>query len=203
MNRTPRALNRLLLGLLGLLLIGGGGGLLWISLDGVAARRWQSAAPGIIDSIQAFGADTALPGQSQSWIWVLLAAAMVLGIVVLTLWAAAQGRGRTGTLISEYDEDGAPGRIAISGAVAEQSLREALQENPDVAAAAVSTYEVRGSSALRIRINPRRGAAPHLIAADATALVEALDAALGRQTVVLISIDAGRRLRFSRGDRVR
>ena len=87
--------------------------------------------------------------------------------------------------------------------MAEQSLREALQENPDVAAAAVSTYEVRGSSALRIRINPRRGAAPHLIAADATALVEALDAALGRQTVVLISIDAGRRLRFSRGDRVR
>lgn len=203
MNRTPRVVNRVLLGLLGLVLMGIGGGLLWISFDGNAARRWQSFAPGVLDRIRNFGAETALPGQSQSWIWVLLAVLMLLAIVLLVLWAAAQGRGRSGTLVSEYDDDGAPGRVALSSAVAEQALRAALQEDPDVAAAAVSTYDIRGSSALRIRINPRHGAAPHLIAADATRLVEALDAALGRQTVVLISIDAGRKLRFSREDRVR
>lgn len=203
MNRTPRALNRILLGLLGLILIGVGGGLLWISLDANAAARWQSFAPDALNRLQEFGAETALPGQSQSWIWVLLALAMVVLIVLLSLWAAAQGRGRTGTLVSDYDDDGAPGRIAISGAVAEQALRSALQEDPEVAAAAVSTYDVRGSSALRIRITPRQGAAPHLIAADATRLVEALDVALGRETPVLISIDGGRRLRFSRDDRVR
>lgn len=203
MNRTPRALNRIVLGLLGLLLIGVGGGLLWISLDAGAAARWQSFAPDALKRLQEFGADTVLPGQSQSWIWVLLALAMVVLIVLLSLWAAAQGRGRTGTLVSDYDDDGAPGRIAISGAVAEQALRSALQEDPEVAAAAVSTYDLRGSSALRIRITPRQGAAPHLIAADATRLVEALDVALGRETPVLISIDGGRRLRFSRDDRVR
>ncbi|WP_104102651.1 hypothetical protein [Arthrobacter sp. 08Y14] len=203
MNRTPRALNRILLGLIGLILIGIGGGLLWLTLDSGAASSWQRFAPSMLERIQAFGADTALPGQSQSWIWVLLAVAMLVAIVLLVLWAAAQGRGRTGTLVSEYDDDGAPGRVAISGAVAEQALRSALQEDPDVAAAAVSTYDVRGSSALRIRINPRQGAAPHLIAADATRLVEALDAALGREPAVLISIDAGRKLRFNREDRVR
>lgn len=203
MNRTPRALNRVLLGLLGLVLMALGGGLLWISFDGAAARRWQSFAPEALARIQAFAADTALPGQSQSWVWVLLVLAMIAAIVLLVLWATAQGRGRTGTLVSEYDDDGAPGRVAISGGVAEQALRAALQEDPDVAAAAVSTYDVRGQSALRIRITPRQGAAPHLIAADATRLVEALDTALGRRTVVLISIDAGRKLRFSREDRVR
>ncbi|WP_104159930.1 hypothetical protein [Arthrobacter sp. ZGTC212] len=203
MNRTPRALNRILLGLIGLILIGIGGGLLWLTLDSGAAGSWQRFAPNMLERIQAFGADTALPGQSQSWIWVLLAVVMLVAIVLLVLWAAAQGRGRTGTLVSEYDDDGAPGRVAISGAMAEQALRSALQEDPDVAAAAVSTYDVRGSSALRIRINPRQGAAPHLIAADATRLVEALDAALGREPAVLISIDAGRKLRFNREDRVR
>ncbi|MDK1360481.1 hypothetical protein QNO00_09390 [Arthrobacter sp. zg-Y1219] len=203
MNRTPRALNRILLGLLGLIGIGVGGGLLWISLDGGAARRWQSFAPDAMDRLQEFGAETALPGQSQSWIWVLLALVMVLLIVLLILWAAAQGRGRTGTLVSKYDDDGAPGRVAISGGVAEQALRSALQEDPDVAAAAVSTYDVRGSSALRIRITPRLGAAPHLVAADATRLVEALDVALGREAPVLISIEGGRKLRFNREDRVR
>lgn len=203
MNRTPRTLNRILLGLIGLILIGIGGGLLWLTLDSGAASRWQRFAPEMLERIRAFGADTTLPGQSQSWAWVLLVFCMLAAIVLLVLWAAAQGRGRTGTLVSEYDDDGAPGRVAVSGAVAEQALRAALQEDPAVAAAAVSTYDVRGSSALRIRINPRQGAAPHLIAADATRLVEALDAALGREPAVLISIDAGRRLRFNREDRVR
>lgn len=203
MNRTPRTLNRILLGLIGLILIGIGGGLLWLTLDNGAAGRWQRFAPEMLERIRAFGADTTLPGQSQSWVWVLLVFCMLAAIVLLVLWAAAQGRGRTGTLVSEYDDDGAPGRVAVSGAVAEQALRAALQEDPAVAAAAVSTYDVRGSSALRIRINPRQGAAPHLIAADATRLVEALDAALGREPAVLISIDAGRRLRFNREDRVR
>ena len=203
MNRTPRTLNRILLGLLGLVLAGIGGGLLWISLSAQAAARWQSFAPGLLERVQEFGEQTAVPGQSQSWMWALLVLAMAVAIVLLILWAAAQGRGRTGTLVSEYDDDGAPGRVAISGAMAEQALRSALQEDPDVAAAAVSTYDLRGSSALRIRINPRQGAAPHLIAADATALVEALDVALGRETPVLISIDGGRKLRFSREDRVR
>ncbi|WAP51860.1 hypothetical protein OL239_00305 [Arthrobacter sp. ATA002] len=160
-------------------------------------------APGLLDRMHDFGAQTALPGQSQSWVWPLLALAMIVAIVLLILWAAAQGRGRTGTLVSEYDDDGAPGRVAISGAVAEQALRTALQDDPDVASAAVSTYDLHGRSALRIRITPRQGSAPHLIAADATALVESLDAALGQETPVLISIDGGRRLRFNREDRVR
>lgn len=203
MNRTPRALNRILLGLLGLVLIALGGGLLWISFDGAAARRWQAFAPDALDSLYEFGARTGMPGQSQSWFWALLSLATVVAIVLLILWAAAQGRGRTGTLVSDYDDDGAPGRVAISSAVAEQALRSALQEDPEVAAAAVSTYDVRGGSALRIRITARPGAAPHLVAADATRLVEALDVALGRETPVLISIDGGRRLRFNREDRVR
>lgn len=203
MNRTPRALNRILLGLLGLVLIALGGGLLWISFDGAAARRWQAFAPDALDALYEFGARTGMPGQSQSWFWALLSLAMVVAIVLLILWAAAQGRGRTGTLVSDYDDDGAPGRVAVSSAVAEQALRSALQEDPEVAAAAVSTYDVRGGAALRIRITARPGAAPHLVAADATRLVEALDVALGRETPVLISIDGGRRLRFNREDRVR
>ena len=54
-----------------------------------------------------------------------------------------------------------------------------------------------------MRIVPRQGAAPHLVAADATSLIDALDAALGRSSTVLISIDAGRRYRLGREERVR
>lgn len=203
MNATPRALNRFLLGLLGLVLLVVGGGLVLISAWPAAASAWNRFAAEAVPEVGAFLNRTALPGSGGSWFWILLALLAFAGIVLMALWLAAQGGGRTGTLVSSYDDDGAPGRVAISGAVAEQALRSALQENPDVAAAAVSTYAVKGRSALRVRITPRQGAAPHLIAADATALVETLDTALGHQTPVLLSLEAGRRLRFSREDRVR
>lgn len=203
MNATPRALNRVLLVLLGLLLMGVGGGLALVSAWPEAAARWHRFAERAGDSIAAAFTATSLPGTGSSWIWVAVALLSFVGIVLTVLWMAGQGGGRTDTLVSEYDDDGAPGRVAISGGVAEQALRNALQQDPDVASAAVSTYRVKGSNALRVRITPRQGAAPHLIAADATALVEALDLALGHQAPVLLSIEAGRRLRFSREDRVR
>ncbi|MCC3278849.1 hypothetical protein LJ754_06715 [Arthrobacter sp. zg-Y40] len=203
MNATPRALNRFLLALLGLLLMGVGGGLALISAWPAAARAWHSfAARAGTEGAAAFSS-TVMPGSGASWIWVAAAVLSFVGIVLMVLWMAAQGGGRTDTLVSEYDDDGAPGRVAISGGVAEQALRNALQQDPDVAGSAVSTYRVRGRSALRVRITPRQGAAPHLIAADATALVESLDLALGHETPVLLSLEAGRRIRLGREDRVR
>lgn len=203
MNATPRALNRVLLALLGLLLMGIGGGLALISAWPDGASAWHRFAAWAGDSLTAAFAATGMPGSGSSWIWVAVALLSFVGVVLMVLWMASQGGGRTDTLVSEYDDDGASGRVAISGGVAEQALRTALQQDPDVAGAAVSTYRVKGSNALRVRITPRQGAAPHLIAAGATALVESLDLALGHQAPVLLSLEAGRRLRFSREDRVR
>ncbi|MCC3281625.1 MULTISPECIES: hypothetical protein [Arthrobacter] len=204
MNRTPRTLNRALLGLAGLVLLALGTGLILLSTDPAAARWWWNTGPALMADGGRVLADTAMPGQSQSWLWPLLALAMAVSVVLLVLWISAQGRGRVDTLVEEYDDDGAPGRIAISGAVPEQALRAALLQDPDVTSVAVSTWSLgRGGNGLRVRITPRQGAAPHLIAADATNLVDALDSALGRSSTVLISLDAGRRYRLGREERVR
>lgn len=203
MNRTPRTLNRLLLGLAGVLLLGAGAGLVLLSADPAAARWWQDTAPGLVEEGGRILEDTAMPGQSQSWLWPLLALAMAVIAVLLILWISAQGRGRVDTLLAHYDDDGAPGRIAVSGAVPEQALRAALLKDPDVTSVAVSTWSQHEGNGLRVRIVPRQGAAPHLVAADATNLVDALDSALGRSSTVLISLEAGPRYRLGREDRVR
>lgn len=203
MNRTPRSLNRILLGIGGVLLLVLGGGLVLLSVDPAAARWWQDTAPGILADGGRLLSETAIPGQRQSWLWPALALAMVVCAVLLVLWIAAQGRGRADTLLAEYDDDGAPGRISISGSVPEQALREALLKDPDVTSVGVSTWALVDGNGLRVRIVPRQGAAPHLVAADATNLVDALDAALGRSSTVLISLEAGRRYRLGREERVR
>lgn len=203
MNRTPRSLNRVLLGLAGLLLLALGAGLVLLSVDSAAARWWQETGPNVMAEGGRVLGSTAIPGQTQSWLWPALALAMIVCAVLLVLWIAAQGRGRVDTLIAEYDDEGASGRIAISGAVPEQALREALLKDPDVTSVGVSTWALRNGNGLRVRIVPRQGAAPHLVAADATNLVDALDAALGRTSTVLISLEAGRRYRIGREERVR
>lgn len=203
MNRTPRTLNRVLLGLGGLALLAVGAGLVLLSVDSGAARWWQDTAPAVMAEGGRLLTDTAIPGQRQSWLWPALALAMAVCAVLLVLWIAAQGRGRVDTLVAEYDDDGAPGRIVISGAVPEQALREALLKDPNVTSVGVSTWALKDGNGLRVRIVPRQGTAPHLVAADATSLIDALDAALGRSSTVLISIEAGRRYRLGREERVR
>lgn len=206
MNQTPRALNRTLLALLGLLLLATGAALVLISTSSAAAEAWRRATENALSGLERVFAGTSLPGEGPSWLWALLVLLMLGVIVLLAVWMSLQGRGRTGTLVSVYSVDeGAPGRVSISGAVAEQALREALLQDPDIVGAAVSTWSMPGGgTALKVRIQPRQGAAPHLVAADATHLVEALDLTLGgSRQPVLISIEAGSRFRLGREDRVR
>lgn len=205
MNQTPRALNRILLTLLGLALLCTGTLLVLISTSSAAARSWRSSAEQVRAGLEDLFARTRMFDGGQSWLWVLVAVAMLLLIVLLGVWISLQGRGRTGTLVSEYSvDDGAPGRISISGAAAEQSLREALLRDPDIVGASVSSWGIAGGgTALKVRIQPRQGAAPHLVAADATHLIDALDLTLGVQQPVLLSIEAGPRFRLGRDERVR
>lgn len=207
MNTTPRLLNRLLLAVVGLVLLGAGAaGLLLLALPG-AATWWRSTAPLISRELDSLRDDTTLKGQADTWLWLVLAAVLVLLIVLLVVWIMAQGRGRTGFLLVGEPNDTAgsdrtDGTVTISAAAAEQLLRAALLERPDVVGASVSTWCIRGVPGLRVRVHPRKGTAPYAVAREVSELVRALDAVTGLRPPVLISISAGNRVRFSRTERV-
>ncbi|WP_427016185.1 hypothetical protein ACQCSX_15605 [Pseudarthrobacter sp. P1] len=206
MNGTPRALNRVLLAILGLAFLAAGALALALAAIPAVARWWQDWAKPATDALVDLAYRTALPGRGGSWIWIAVAVAMVLVVVAMATWVAQQGKGRASTLAAVYgdaDDDGAAGMVSISAAVAEQALKAALAERNDLAAVSVATYEVDGKPAVKVRILPRQGVAPHLVADDVAALVDGLDAVLGLQTPVLISIGAGARSRFTKAERVR
>lgn len=200
MNKTPRALNRILLAVIGLTLMAAGALAMLVTIPAVGqwwrfaagqAGRWSGAAL----------RDTTLPGQRDSWLWIALIAVMALTAILMIAWAANQGRGRSG--IFARDDDGTTGTVTITASAVEQALKAALQERGDLVNSAVATYEFRREPAVRIRVFPRQGVAPHVIAEEVSALVEALDLVAGRQAPVLISISAGARTRFTRAERVR
>jgi hypothetical protein len=203
MNNTPRVLNRILVGILGLFLMGTGTLLVLLASVPAVGRWWRGWSAGAWSKWRDLLARSHFPGQQESWLWLVLTVLLAVVIGAMVAWIAQQGKGRTGLLASEEDPGEVPGGVRIAGGVAEQALRAGLAERADVAGATVATYELRGQPALRVRVQPRQGVAPHLLAADVSALVEALDVVVGKRTPVLIHISSGARSRFGRAERVR
>jgi hypothetical protein len=199
-NQTPRALNRVLLTVLGLMLMLAGGLAVALAAVGPAAQWWEQATAAAGSRLRLLLDSTTLPGQPESWLWSVAALVLLAFIVLMLAWAALQGRGRLGTLVVDYDGDGAPGVVTLGSAVAEQALKAALQERPNILHAAVAVYEYRGVPGLRLRVLPRQGVPPQEVARDVMDLVQALDLVAGVSPPVVLSIGSGARARLVRTD---
>ncbi|HEU4668806.1 MAG TPA: hypothetical protein VFS79_14215 [Arthrobacter sp.] len=203
MNSTPSLLNRILVAVLGLTLLATG--VLLMLLAAVPAVRpwWHSWSAGLWGAANGAFNATRFPGRPESWLWIVVAFALLVLIGLMVAWMAQQGKGRSNLLAAEYDPGDVPGDVRISGGVAEQALKQALAGRPDLAGATVVTYDVKGSPALKVRLLPRQGVAPHLLAAEVAELLDSLEAVVGRKIPVMIHIGAGARTRFGRAERVR
>jgi hypothetical protein len=200
---TPVLLNRILVGILGIKLLTIGLFLVLLATVPAVAAWWHSWSADAWQGInQAFNT-TRFPGRPESWLWIVLVLVTLLLMGLMVAWVAQQGKGRTNLLVSGDDAGEVAGDVQIGGGVAEQALKHALAERPDLAGATVATYEIKGRPALKVRLLPRQGVAPHLLAAEVATLVDALDVVVGQHTPVLIHIVAGARTRFSRAERVR
>jgi hypothetical protein len=202
-NSTPALLNRILLTLLGLILLGAGVLLLLLAAVPPVASWWHSWSAGVWSGINRLFDATRFPGRPESWLWIVVALALLALMGLMVAWIAQQGKGRSNLLAAEYDPGDTPGDVRIGGGVAEQALRHALEGRPDLAGATVTTYDVKGSPALKVRLLPRQGVAPHLLAVEVAGLLDAMEAVVGKEIPVLIHIGAGARTRFSRAERVR
>ncbi|WP_284985166.1 hypothetical protein [Arthrobacter sp. fls2-241-R2A-172] len=203
MNGTPRALNRVLLFIIGVKLLAVGLLLLLLATVPAVATWWHGWSAGAWARTEQLFRDTRFPGREESWLWIVAGLVLVAIIVAMIAWLSQQGKGRANFLVSSDDDSDIDGQVRIGGGVAEQALRAALSERTDLASASVATLEVKGKPGLRIRIQPRQGVAPHILAAEISQLVEALDLVIGQKTPVLVHMVSGARSKFTRAERVR
>ncbi|WP_104109923.1 MULTISPECIES: hypothetical protein [unclassified Arthrobacter] len=206
MNGTPRALNRFLLSVIGLVLLVAGAGAGVLAVSPAAARWWQGYAQAQLDWLLDVEARTRLLLTSQSWIWLAVAVFFLLVAIVMISWIGNQGKGRASTLLDyqgNADDDGAAGAVKLSCAVAEHALKSALMERTDLVGVTVTSYDFRRQTAIKVRVLPRQGVSPHKVAGEIADLVAALDELLGFEVPVLLSIGSGARSRFTKAERVR
>ncbi|MFI8411888.1 hypothetical protein ACIGB6_05275 [Paeniglutamicibacter gangotriensis] len=203
MNRTPRMLNRVILVVLGVLLLACGLNLLLVAVSADYAQGWRNTAANVGTWFDAVLAQTTLPGQSDSWLWIVVAALLICLILLMLWWIAVQGRGRGGDYVSVFLPEGpVPGRVEISQSTVEQALRHYLGKRRDVLSINVSVWSLDPEAGLRIKVQPRKGTAPGALGRDVARAARLAQDALGVGGPVVIYLVAGARSRFARTERV-
>ena len=200
MNSAQRRLNRTVLALLAVVVLG-------LAVTAVLAGTAQIgtvqvSATQLWARIQENLAAAPIPGTNTSWWSVVVLALLVLLAVLLVWWIIAQGRGRSSYVARQAS---GAGDTTVDTAVAGQLIKDALANNTAALSCSVTSWRARGvvgGVALKISVQARRGASPADLTAEVEHLVRGLDALLGSQIPVLVHIRAGTRTKFGRAGRV-
>lgn len=195
MRRTNRALNRVLLALLGTALLGSGAAFIAAGTLPGAADVWANLGASAADQLRGLLGAAPLPAPVRSWWMVAGAATLLLGAGLSAAWLASQGGGRTPRLAEE--SNGSDGQTVVDVGLISAAVQEALSGNRNVLATSVSAWETRRGTALRLRMEARKGTSPRELADTAEQLITEIDAWLGHPVPVLVRITSGARTRVS------
>lgn len=187
MNATNRVVNRGVLLLTGLILLGLGA----IAVLSVWQPVWAQES---IQRLTTVGADTlavvggwelALLGvRIPGWLAVALGAGLIL-LVLLVIFLATRRRGRVAQVLRV---SGADGRTVVDRSVAEAVLADTLAARPDVLSAHTGVWRVRRANAVRLEVTVARGASLGRVLNAAEKAIEDWDALLGVRVPILIHL---------------
>lgn len=199
MNDTNRALNRVLLAVVGLAALAASASAVLLLTVPSAAHAWASAAHGSVASAdRAFGSPL-WRGSTVSGAALIALGAAVVFALLLIVFALRQGHGTTSTIATIRTDDGS---AEIDTAVPAALLVDRLHGVAGVASVGVSAYRVHRTPALKVTVRCRRGASPRLIADALDDAVERLHAHLGTPIPVFAQLIGGFRARLRSAVRV-
>lgn len=167
MRRSNRTLNRLVLALSALVLLGAAAVAAWPTLARLtavvpAAPRPRSPDPALL--------------------WSIAGACAVLAVLAL-LWILTRGRGGTPTA---HAED----RTELDVRVVRDLLAQGIERHPSVVGVDAGAHRLRGRTAIALRVRARRGSDLPALVARVHEAVDGLDAAIGRRLPLVVRITA-------------
>lgn len=189
MNATRRGLNRFLLFLVALVLLGLGALALVVGLLPGGTGTWGSVMGGFQGWLESLGRESAG--------WGAVAAIVVLA-VILILIASAAVRGRRQAPLQSTGSANDEGRITVSDGFASEALKNALGERDEILSSRITAGEVGKQSVLHVAVTPRQNTSPREVAEHVDTLVTNLAALTGQNLRAYISIHSGLRAKLAR-----
>ncbi len=208
MNSTNRALNRIFLIGIGIVLLACGLAAIAVTTLPDLAGFWRQNTPSIGTSVlQAWQVGVAFAGIPHvPWLLLAVPAGAVILIVLLLVFVFAQGRGHTSRLVDGMPLPATstgerPGSLTVDLAVATDVVQHALADRPDTAAVSVAAYRVKGRPTLKLTVTPRRGVSPARVLAAVEAAAEEWDGLLGTRVPTFVHLNGGVRAALARSAR--
>ena len=200
MNNTNRGANRLLILACGVLLLVVGAAATAGALVPSFRDAWRDSVDRVNSQVSTWLNQTPLGNTGVSWIMPAILILLVIAVILLVVFIVRQGRGHTGTALSESTSE--HGTTIVDAAVPQHAIQDALDKRPEFIASHVSMYKVRRTPVLKVAVTCRRGVSPRDAATIVESKLRALDELLGRELPALIQISGGLRARATRTTRL-
>ncbi|MEV7756728.1 hypothetical protein AB0O16_03255 [Microbacterium sp. NPDC089180] len=189
MNATRRGLNRFILFLVALVLLGLGALALVVGLLPGGADTWTSVMGGFQGWLESLGRDSAG--------WGAVAAFVVLAIILIVV-ASAAVRGRRHAALQSTGSANDAGRITVTDGFASEALKNALAERDEILFSRITAGEIKNESVLHVAVTPRQNTSPRQVAEHVDTLVTNLATLTGQNLRAYISIHSGLRAKLAR-----
>lgn len=201
MKSYPRALNRVILAIFGILLIALGAGVLTVSLWPKAAKWWQVNSQAFLTNYQEASEKYVLVGGIELFPVLWISGGILLSLIALVI-IFNQGGGRRVRLLREKSKVAA-GSTDIDVTMLEPLLQAMAKKNRWIAQCSVDAWKVKGQPAVLITLQCYKGASAAKIKRFATKMVGRVDTILDKELPVQVRLTSGWQTTFSSPERVR
>ncbi len=198
MNHVNRGLNRAILFIIGVVLLGAGALAATSVLVAPIGETWASVGAAAIEAAQSAQSNTEITASSAvTWLDVaVVAACAIVVLICVTVMVRMLTRRRRDRVRIAVREDEL-GRVVISDSFAADALQQSLAQRSEIVSAKISGGRYRGQEVLHVRVTPRSGVSPREVADTVTSLANNLATLTGSANLVYVSIHAGLRSRIA------
>ncbi|MDR6143211.1 flagellar basal body-associated protein FliL [Microbacterium foliorum] len=201
MNNTNRALNRVLLLIIGLLFLALGAVGIAIMSWPTATDIWTSAGENARSWLDQAIAATAIAGGSLSWIGIGAVVAILVVVVLLIVALTSVAGRRSKTAFRSSGEQNPIGRVTVTESFVSDAVKNSLATRDEILSAQVTANDIRKTPVLHVSVTPRQNTDPRELVDHLDRLLANLATLTGRDTETYVSIHTGLRARLAHDQR--
>lgn len=202
MNNTNRALNRIVLLLIGIVFLVLGAAAVAVIAWPAAAEYWTRAGEAGGAWIEQAIRTTMIGATTLSWLAVaVLALILLLVILLIVALLGTIGGSRSHTVFRSNGQENPLGRLTIEEGFVSDALKHSLGQRDEILFSNVTANDIRKQPVMHVSVTPRQNTSPRYVAEDVDQLVTNLATMTGRDMPTFISIHSGFRAKLARDQR--
>jgi len=201
MNRTNRALNRIVLFIVGLLFLAIGAVLVTIIVWPAATEYWTGATEAGQSWLEGVVDQTLIGATAVSWIAIAALVLIVFLVILLIVALTRIGGGRTHTVLRSTGSQSPLGRVIVQESFVSDALKHSLNQRDEILFSSVTANDIRKQPVMHISVTPRQNTSPRQVVKDVDQLVTNLATLTGKDTPTYISVHSGLRAKLAHDER--